>query len=64
MTWWKGEEILDDEMESITPTLVVNQYFRPNVSRSLYNTTLKCKAIAMDIAPPLEKEIRIEVYRK
>ncbi|KAL0270291.1 UNVERIFIED_CONTAM: hypothetical protein PYX00_007753 [Menopon gallinae] len=64
VTWWEGDRLLDSVMESATSTLVVNQYFRVNVSRSLYNANLRCKASVLDAAPALVKDVMIEVYLK
>ncbi|KAK6635963.1 hypothetical protein RUM44_001218 [Polyplax serrata] len=64
VTWWSEDTLLDDVMESVGPTLTVNQYFRPNVSRTLYNSKLKCRVSVTETSPPLVKEVRVEVYLK
>ncbi|XP_021935853.1 hemicentin-2-like isoform X4 [Zootermopsis nevadensis] len=64
VTWWHGGLLLDSDSETTSEIYTVNRLFIKDVSRSLLNENLQCRATSSDISPPVTRDVALEIYLK
>ena len=64
MSWFVNDRLVDGLLETTSHHVVVNRLEVSRVTREHLNTTYKCQASNTKLMLPVEKTVRLELYRE
>ncbi|KAK3923216.1 Lachesin [Frankliniella fusca] len=64
VTWWMGDTLLDDAVETKSSSEVINRLRVQSVTREHHNAVLQCRAAPLPGAPAQRRDVQLDVYRE
>ncbi|KAJ1526188.1 hypothetical protein ONE63_009347 [Megalurothrips usitatus] len=64
VTWWLGDTLLDDMVETKTSSETINRLTLPAVTREHLGAVLQCRAAPLPGAPYQHRDVTLDVYLK